>query len=85
MGLAGRIQVVQVDNHVLVEVAAVNAILAHADHVAVPVAAPVEAATSVARKDSAGLVEGLVVEDNRFLAVQADSRIPVVLKDLETG
>lgn len=85
MGLAGRIRAVRVDNHVLAEVAAVHVIPAHVDHVAAPVAVPVEVATSVAHKDSAGLLEGLVVEDNRFLAVQADSRILGVLKDLEAG
>lgn len=89
MGLAGRIRAVRVDNHVLAEVAAVHAILAHVVHAVVPVAAPVEVATSVAHKDSAGLVAGLVedlvVEDNRFLVVQADNRILVVLKDLEAG
>jgi hypothetical protein len=77
-----HIRAVRVGNHVLVEVAAVDAVLMHVGHAGVPV----EVATIVAHKDSAALVvalaERLVAGDNHFLVGRGDSRTLVALKVL---
>lgn len=77
-----HIRVVKVGTHILVEVAAVHVAPTGAvGHVAVPVGV----ATTFARTDSAGLLAALeehLVEDNHFLAVQADNHNLEELKDL---